>query len=157
MALYRGSGRQTRHVRPVYIAAVLFASGCHSAPAGTRWILPDGFQGCVELEYEVPGAPTLPEEQGFQVVVVPATAMQTPEAGSRELMWRHATSSAPRLGEWQRTEVFALKDGKLHRVEPEIGGSTRGAADGSGRLKRLPSGGTLVARTCFKLPKASSR
>lgn len=157
MSLYRVSGRQPALVRSGCIAAVLLASACRSGPPGTRWVLPDGFQGCVEVEYEVPGAPALPEEQGFQLVVVPATAVPTPDSDARAVMWKQATSSAPRLGEWQRTEVYAVKDGKLHRVEPEMGGSTRGAADAMGKLKRLPSGGTMVARTCFKLPKASSR
>ena len=65
MSLYRVSGRRPALVRSGCLAAVLLASACRSGPPGTRWVLPDGFQGCVEVEYEVPGAPALPEEGGL--------------------------------------------------------------------------------------------
>ena len=148
---------ETRRLGPMYIVAGLLlcaVAGCRSAPPGTRWVLPEGFSGCVEVEYGVDGAPPLPNEQGFQVIAVPVGA--APPVDGQTVAWKHRTSSPQRFGEWQRTEVYVLADGKRRRVEPAMGGSTIGSADSNGTMKRLPSGGTSLARTCFGPEKKRS-
>lgn len=153
---------KARRPAPMYVAAGVLlcaVAGCRSAPPGTRWVLPERFTGCVEIEYGVEGAPPLPEEQGFQLIVVPIDAGErigAPPPDAQTVVWKHRTSSLQRFGEWQRTEVYASEGAKRRKIEPAMGGSTMGAADGSGMLKRLASGGTSLARTCFGPNKRAS-
>ena len=62
-----------------------------------RYLLPDGYQGWVILDYEVDGAPTLRKENGFYVVQFDQTG-------------RVSTSSSVETG-WANDEYFYYKDG----------------------------------------------
>jgi len=128
-------------------------AACREAPPGTRWILPDAFLGCVEVVYEVPGAAPLPEEEGFQVIVVPPElggleAQGTTPAG-RPIRWRLATSSSQRFSEWQRVEVYYMRETKRASVTVQMGGSSTAARQEDGSLRQLPGGGRSSKLMCF--------
>jgi hypothetical protein len=138
----------------LWLAVVPVAmSACRQAPPGTRWILPDAFQGCVEVVYEVPGAVPLPEEEGFQVIFVPSEPsgleIQGTTPAGRPIRWRLTTSSSQRFGEWQRVEVYYLRATKRVSVTVQMGGGSTAARQEDGSLKQLPGGGRSSNLTCF--------
>lgn len=138
----------------LWLATVVIAIvGCKQPPPGTRWILPDEFQGCVEVVYEVPGAVPLSEEEGFQVIVVPSERsgleVQSATPTGRPIRSRLATSSPQRFGEWQRVEVYFLRQNKRASVTVQMGGSSTAARQEDGSLRQLAGGGRSSQLTCF--------
>jgi hypothetical protein len=52
----------------LFVIALLF-SGCHQNQVlPMRWLIPTGYVGPIELEYGIPGAPTLPIEEGRYLI-----------------------------------------------------------------------------------------
>jgi hypothetical protein len=104
------------------------------------------------VTYGIDGAEPLPVQDGFQVIAVPATVVGANAVASspsgRPIVWQHRTSSAPRLGEWQRTEVFYDSARGRRFVRPEIGGHTRTPVSESASAQ-LEGGGTAAEVACF--------
>lgn len=69
MAGIRRAHPMARTCLGLWVAVLLGATGCSSK--GYRIILPDAYVGWVRVDFRVPGAPTLPVEDGFEVLTVP--------------------------------------------------------------------------------------
>jgi len=67
----------------ILATVLLICPACSSVP-GERYVLPEGFRGCLEVEYGVPGAPRLTEIDGLYVIKVsrPNERIQTSSRGS---------------------------------------------------------------------------
>jgi hypothetical protein len=100
----------------VTLTAVLIAS-CQW-PAGERVVFQEGVRGCVTVDYGVAGAPALPVEEGFLLIVV--------DGGGQRIR----TSSATRPGKFVTSEYYDAFSGRRTRVSPGVGGHSSGGADG---------------------------
>jgi hypothetical protein len=147
-----GEVRAAPALRRATCSLLVVIAACTSAPPGTRWILPDGFRGCVEVTYGVAGAKPLVIEDGFQVIAVPATEVEANAVAwspsGRPILWQHRTSSAPRLGERQRTEVYYESAPGRRLVRPETGGHMRTPVSESASAQ-LEGAGTAAELACF--------
>jgi hypothetical protein len=64
-------------------ATFLIASGACVQEKGHRFVLPDGYIGNVRVDFLVPGAPPLSEEDGFHLVVVPESGVVSTSSDMR--------------------------------------------------------------------------
>jgi uncharacterized protein DUF6843 len=93
-----------------------------STPRSLQFLIPEGYSGWVQVEFEIPGAPPLPEEAGQTVVKIPST-------GSLQ------TSSPEKYG-WAK-DSYAFYSGGSVRPIPDSGagkliwGKINGEASGS--------------------------
>lgn len=79
-----------------------------SRPA-SRYLVPDGYVGWARVQYDVPGAPPLPVEQGKYVLKFPADGLLK-------------TSSPERFG-WAKDEFFYDRDGALRQLRQTASGA----------------------------------
>jgi hypothetical protein len=94
-----------------FLALAIPLSGCHPPPPRVQWVLPEGFDGCVQTEFHVAGAPSLPLDNGKYTVTVPQ------QGGLLQ------TSTQPAWGESQVFEFWLRKGAALKRIEPDCLGS----------------------------------
>lgn len=118
-------------VRVVAIAFGVFTlalmAGC-SARKGYVWILPEGYGGWVLVEFGVPGAPTLSEEDGFQVIRVPSDGV--------------VRTSGAMIPSPTRDMAFAEARGKRVTVEMPSAGFTVNRTAVPGRVRLYSFFGT---------------
>ena len=86
---------------------MLSAFGC--GRADERYLLPDGYTGWVEIDYEVSTAPTFPRENGFRLVEVPDTG-------------RVETVESPNYGEMFIREYYYVGAASKRTPAPTTGG-----------------------------------
>ena len=97
-----GFMRRSAKRRAFGLLALVAMAGCFKEPA-ERYILPVGYLGWVEVEFDVPGAEAFPRDRdGFRVIAVPDSG-------------RVRTKDAPIYGEGYLTEYY---DGSLDRPLP---------------------------------------
>jgi hypothetical protein len=99
----------------VALTLVLACGAACSQSKGYRIVLPDGYVGWVRVDFQVPGAPPLAEEDGFGLLVVP-------ESGEV------ATSSDMRTSP-KRDEVFFDRRGGRARAQYHGRGITHSPRD----------------------------
>ncbi|MFT3916310.1 MAG: hypothetical protein QM704_20195 [Anaeromyxobacteraceae bacterium] len=104
MAVHTRASRAGVLLAPALLAAALVAA-C-GAP-GYRWVVPEGYQGWVEMKCGVTGAPPLPVEGGLAVIVVPQDG-------------KIVTSSPLRSGP-ARDEALARRGDRLEPVALPVG------------------------------------
>src|SRR6202158_5831378 len=70
--------RPTRRFISIATLLLLVALGAwfsinarNSTPRSMRFLIPEGYSGWVRIEFEVPGAPALPEEAGQPLLQIP--------------------------------------------------------------------------------------
>lgn len=85
---------------------------CSNSQPGLRWVVPESFNGCVVVRFQVSGAPPLPIEDGWYLIAVPK------EGGVIE------TSTRPRWGEGLRSEFLSQSGTERRRIEPSCYGGT---------------------------------
>jgi hypothetical protein len=93
-----------------------------SAPRSWRFLIPEGYTGWVHVEFEIPGAPALPAEDGQTVLKIPASGTLK-------------TSSPEQYG-WARDNYFFYSNDGVRPIAdsgPErlIWGKLNGQASGS--------------------------
>lgn len=105
------------------VLVALSLAGVLSTRLPTRYYLPDGYMGDVQIQYGVPGAPPLPERDGYRVVVIPRDGV--------------ARTSSRMQGGWARNEYYYGREPNARRLpydpndrprsmvwDPSFGGST---------------------------------
>lgn len=112
---------------------LLFVFACGEMPCGKtglgyRYVLMGGVRGCATVDYDVPGAPELANEDGFALVVVDHDGQHI------------ATASTLRTGQNRWHQVYDQTDGGRVRVELALSGYAQGPRDGGG----------FSAYTCFR-------
>jgi hypothetical protein len=75
-----GAKRPTRIFISIVTLLLLIALGAwlsinarNSTPPSMRFLIPEGYSGWVQIEFEVPGAPALPQKGGATVLQIPAS------------------------------------------------------------------------------------
>ena len=129
-------------LRAFLLLTLLLPSGCQwlqdEIRRPTRYILPEGYAGWVEIEYEVEGAPPLPIEDGQYVAeigpdgrLVTSSSIDfgTPLRGSDEYVYQEsgeritADASQSRVGYWRPTigrRSIRLDSGDITYVKYEM-------------------------------------
>lgn len=83
--------------------------GVHkSRRPSSRFLIPDGYVGWVRVEFEVPGAPSAPAENGQYVFRIPPDGMLR-------------TSSPERYG-WGKDEYYYVSGSSLHKLPTDANG-----------------------------------
>ncbi len=98
-----------RHV--IVIGFLCMQVACNNRP-GLRWIVPENFNGCVSVYFQVEGEPALPVEDGWLLINVP------PQGGTLR------TSSRPAWGEGLRSEFWLQAKGDRVKTTPTCRSST---------------------------------
>lgn len=92
------------------------------------WLFPEGYAGWVRVDFEVPGAPPLPDEDGYRVLRVPDTGvietcdpLITSPATEREFYESDGKRRpAPvRLAGWTRVRDGRLSSFSFHGTKAE--------------------------------------
>ncbi|MBZ4419257.1 hypothetical protein [Myxococcus sp. RHSTA-1-4] len=112
-------------LRVSWLMVLLLA--CVERQPGLRWVVPERFNGCVWMEFQVAGAPPLPLEEGKYTIVVPE------QGGSLQ------TSTRPEWGEGLRSEYWRQAGALRERIQPSCHGST------TSHVER----GTVEVARCF--------
>jgi hypothetical protein len=97
---------------------------CGEKPPGLRWVVPEGYEGCVTTRFHVKDAPPLPMDEGWYLI----TPAQTQDG---QMM----TSTRPQWGERLRTEFYAQTSTGRQIVQPSCdAGTTTNPIDGTVKL-----------------------
>jgi hypothetical protein len=92
-----------RHV--VMLVLLWMQVACNNRP-GLRWVVPENFNGCVSVYFQVADGPALPTEDGWLLINVP------PQGGVLR------TSSRPAWGEGLRSEFWIQTKGGRVKTTP---------------------------------------
>jgi len=91
--------------RIVFLGLLCMQVACSVRP-GIRWIIPESFNGCVSVYFQVTDAPALPTEAGWLLVNVPS------QGGVLR------TSSQPEWGEGLISEFWVQTNAGRAKVTP---------------------------------------
>ncbi len=93
------------------LLALCVLVACSKPRPGLRWVVPEGFNGCVSASFNVSGAPPLPLEDGWYLLsVTDGRVMET--------------STEPRWGEGLRSEFWIQAGAERRRIKPSCYGGT---------------------------------
>ncbi|NMO13938.1 hypothetical protein HPC49_08770 [Pyxidicoccus fallax] len=111
-----------------FVCLALSLLSCAGNQPGLRWVVPEKFNGCIAMEFNVAGAPALPLEDGKFTLAVPE------QSGAFQ------TSTEPRWGEGLRIEHWRQVGQTRERIEP--------TCEMAGTLNHVERG-TLTLVKCF--------
>lgn len=91
----------------VVVISVWFAFGVKTVRRpSSRFLIPDGYVGWVRVEFQTPGFPPVPAEQGHHIFRIPSEGMLR-------------TSSPERYG-WGKDEYFYVVNGGLRKLPTDV-------------------------------------
>ncbi|MFP2903999.1 hypothetical protein ACLESD_02775 [Pyxidicoccus sp. 3LFB2] len=108
----------------------LLLVSCQGNQPGLRWVVPENFNGCVRMEFHVPGAPALPLEEGMYTITLtePGGLLQT--------------STRPQWGEGLKDAYLRQRGTTRENIEESPTCHTAGTITHVDR-------GTVELRKCF--------